>query len=99
MKIGFLAEFRNDSRAALKYYTQAYLGVSEWRAALAARVRSGYVIYCYFNFFFFCCFKKLFFEKTRAAVNLSKLDGSNKDNLTPKSANEAFRDNEVCLSH
>ena len=40
-KIGFLAEFRGDLAAALKYYTQAYAATSEWRMALAARVRSA----------------------------------------------------------
>jgi hypothetical protein len=40
LKIGFLAEFRADAPAALKYYAQAYAAAGEWRAALAARVRA-----------------------------------------------------------
>jgi hypothetical protein len=44
MKIGYLAEFRDDAHAALKYYTEAHASTSEWRAALAARVRSNFSI-------------------------------------------------------
>jgi hypothetical protein len=41
LKIGFLAEFRADLPAALKYYAQAYAAVSDWRTALAARTRGA----------------------------------------------------------
>jgi hypothetical protein len=43
-KIGYLAEFRDESHAALKYYSEAHTSTSEWRAALAARVRANFAL-------------------------------------------------------
>lgn len=43
-KIGYLAEFRDESHAALKYYSEAHTSTSEWRAALAARVRANFTL-------------------------------------------------------